>query len=120
MRVFEVEAARFQRRKKRFNSPTLPIFLMRLFADLCRDQNQVFAVLQAASAQVEFHTPHPALLGDDQRAIDARPAEQSPGLHVVPASVADQRISMQSHLKLDPMEFEKAKPFASDKFTIAQ
>src|SRR5215470_17130155 len=115
-----VEAERFQRPKKCFNSPTLPIFLLRLFAELCRDQNQIFAVLQSASAQVEFHAPHPARFGDDQRAIDARPAKQPPGLHVLSPSVADQSVSMQSHLEFDPMALEKSEPFAPDEFAITQ
>ena len=80
---------------------------MRLFAELCRDQNQILAVLQAAAAQVEFHFPHLARCGNDQRAIDARLAKQLLGLRVLPAPVVHHRISVQPPLKLDLMTFEK-------------
>ena len=116
MRVFEVKAARFQRPEERFNSPTLPILLRRSLTKFWRNQDQIFAVLEAAPAQKQFHSPHPARFGNDQRAIDARPAKQPPGLHVLPAPVAHRSISVQSHLKIDPMTFEKAKPFAPDEF----
>ena len=35
-------------------------------------------------------------------------------------SVADQSISMQSHLEFDPMALEKSEPFAPDEFAITQ
>jgi len=110
----------YRLRLAHLNSPTLQIFLVRLLAELCRDQNQILAVLQAASAQVELQAPHPARFGDDQRTIDTRPAKQPPGLHILSPSVADQRVSMQSHLEFDPMALEEAEPFASDEFAITQ
>jgi len=110
----------YRLRLAHLNSPTLQIFLVRLLAELCRDQNQILAVLQAASAQVELQAPHPARFGDDQRTIDTRPAKQPPGLRILSPSVADQRISMQSHLEFDPMALEEAEPFASDEFAITQ
>ena len=54
------------------------------------------------------------------RAIDARPAKQPLGLRILSLPIADQRVLVQAHLEFDPMAHEKAKPFASDEFAIAQ
>jgi len=56
------------------------ILLVRLLAKFGRDQNQMLAVLQSATAQVEFPAPHLAGFRDDRRAIDARPAKQTPSM----------------------------------------
>jgi hypothetical protein len=41
-------------------------------------------------------------------------------LHVLPAPIAHERISMQPHLEFDPMALEKTEPFAHDEFAITQ
>jgi hypothetical protein len=84
----------YRLRLAHLDAPAIFILLVRPLAKFRRDQNQVLAVLQSASAQVEFHAPHLASFRDDQRAIDARPAKQPPGMRIPPSPVADQRVLM--------------------------
>jgi hypothetical protein len=82
----------YRLRLAHLDAPSFFILLVRPLAKFGRDQNQALAVLQAATAQVEFHAPHLAGFRDDQRAIDARPAKQPPGMRILSPPVADQRV----------------------------
>ena len=120
VRLLQAEASGFKRAKERFNLPSTGVLLDRVLAQRRGDKDQVLTAPQVATAEVPLLAPHSAWLGDDQRLIDTRRAEELPDRDKLAPSVRHLKVLPHAEVEVNPVLSQPGEPLDADKFPVGQ